>query len=185
VSTPVNFTLSSTHNGNVAGINGGFMNINNIVGNGSGIISINNSTKTNVIHITGPLQGYINDPTTFTGVSSLMSNSGVTTGVVFDVNGVLSYGGNSATVGGAVFYFGNISGFSGNYNSGLTPAQASAVISAVYNSSNAAITSAADTTTQNVQITNGVSSNLTTLFDSQQSDDITITNSQKITTNCS
>jgi hypothetical protein len=181
----VNFTLSDTHSGAATGIGGGFLNINNIVGNGKGVIAINNASKTNVIHITGPLSGYINDPTTFSGVGTLNSNAGVNTNVVFDANAVYNQSANNWTVGGSTFTFGNINNFSGSYTAGLTAGQLSAVNSAIVNSANGALSGVTDTTAQNVQVTNGVNNNLTSISDSQQNDDITITNSQKITTNCS
>jgi hypothetical protein len=50
-----------------------FTNINNLAAAGQGTIIIAAANKVNTLHITGALQGYINDPMTFSGFNTIVS----------------------------------------------------------------------------------------------------------------
>jgi hypothetical protein len=193
VFAPVNITMTSDHGGTVQNIGGGFQNINNLISNSAGTLTIANGSKTNVIHIIGALQGYVNDPTNFSGFNTFMSAGGVSTQVVFDANASYNVTNNTAMVGGSNLTFGNISNFSGNITAQVNASQNAAITSAV-SSSTASTTNAATTATvggadaamqANTQISNTVSNNLNTITDSQNQNDLQVTSDQKVTTNCS
>jgi hypothetical protein len=195
---PVVLTLTSDHGGTVQNISGGFVNVNNLAGNGADTLRIANSSKTNFIHLTGALQGYVNDPTTFSGFNSFASGSGVNTQVVFDTNANYNVTNNTAVIGGASMSFSNIQNYSGNITAQVNASQNAAITSAVNvsvpttttsnsnNSATTAVSSASESALQSsIQISNTVTNNMNTISDAQSNDDLTVTNSQKVETNCS
>jgi hypothetical protein len=195
--TPVTFTFTSNHGGNVGNIAGGFQNITTVVGDNADEIYLANGSKTNVVHINGALQGYVNDPTSFTGISMFGSAPGVSTQVIFDALANFNIGYQSALVNGGLVYFFNIQNFSGNIVPAYTAAQ-NAVISSAIDSTltpnnpsastanTATVTSEAEMVLQtSIGLSNVVGENITTITKGQSDNDISITNSQKVETNCS
>ncbi|MDR3476974.1 MAG: filamentous hemagglutinin N-terminal domain-containing protein [Gammaproteobacteria bacterium] len=93
---PFSATLTANFIGTLANSQvtlGNFSNIQNIVGNSQGAITIAVFSKVNSIDVTGPMQGFINDPTNFSAFSTIVSpsNTQVTfanPGSVVFVNGV-------------------------------------------------------------------------------------------------
>jgi filamentous hemagglutinin family protein len=114
--SPLTVTMTSDHGGTAQNIGGGFQNVNNLTGSGTDTLTIANGSKTNVITITDALQGYVNDPTNFSGFNTFISNPGVNTQVVFNAYGNYNANTNSAVVNGSTLYFSNIQSFSGNMN---------------------------------------------------------------------
>jgi hypothetical protein len=189
--SPITITLQLDHSGLAQNIGSGFQNINNLIGSGMDTLTVANSSKTNVIHITGALQGYVNDPTNFTGFNTFTSAGGVNTQVVFDTNASYNVTNNTAVVNGAMLNFVNMQNFSGNITAQVNATQTSAITSSVNASTTAAaaktsVSGSTDAALQaSVQITNNVNNNITNLTNSQAQNDVQISNDQKVTTNCS
>jgi hypothetical protein len=81
------------------------------------------------------MQGYVNDPTTFSGFNSFVSLPSVSTQVVFDAAASYNITQGSAVVGGATMNFSNIQNFSGNISAQVSAIQTAAISSAVNSSS--------------------------------------------------
>lgn len=183
---PINITLTSDHGGTAQNIAGGFQNINNLIGDGAGTIFIANGSKTNIIHITGALQGFINDPLTFSGFNTLSSLAGVTTQVNFDINASLNVINNTAIVNNAQFNFTNIQNFTGSISAQVNAFQNAAIISSMtVAASTAASNDNANSALQSpTQEENNVNDNLVSITDEINQEDNSNT-LLKVTTNCS
>ena len=108
--TPITMTVLGESNGvtqnNSSTFISNFTNVNNLKASGDGTIVIAASNKVNTLHITGSLQGYINDPLVFTGVNKIISPFN-NTQVTFDVPAVLNMPQSTATVNGGTITFVN------------------------------------------------------------------------------
>jgi filamentous hemagglutinin family protein len=81
--------------------------INNLIGNSAFTNTLTFPNKTNSLVITGPLQGYINDPLFFSGFNTFISISGRDS-VVFPSSAVLAPGSsNEVLVNGTPMFFSN------------------------------------------------------------------------------
>jgi fibronectin-binding autotransporter adhesin len=191
-SAAINVVLTSNSAGS-ATVNGNslitsFQNINNLVSNGNSTLNVAATGKTNVIHITGPQQGYVNDPTDFSGFSTLMSPSNVNTTVIFDVPGAtFNPLLGTMTYDGLTISFIGITGPPGTISGGVTPGIAQIATNAISSatamtSSSAQTGAAAMQTTQS--ISNNVNDNLEEISNNQSSDNNDSITAQKVSTNC-
>jgi hypothetical protein len=203
----MNITMTSDHGGLVANIGGGFQNINNLMGNGADSITIANASKTDVIHITGALKGYVNDPSNFDGFNTFISAPGVNTQVIFDGNAIYNNNNNTAVVNGMTLSFINIQHFTGKSGSAVTPAQNQAIVSSTNSASNnnsasgtsnsASVISGANDTgilmggpsDMALQISSSVAivinDDLTGMTNSLNQTDLDVSLTQAVSTNCS
>lgn len=88
-----------------------FGNINNLVGNGQSYLQVPGSLMNSII-VTGAGQGYINDPTNFSGFSNFDGQN--TSTVTFNSQAVTTSNPNTFMVGGTAMTFTNVNQFSGN-----------------------------------------------------------------------
>ncbi|HSW69737.1 MAG TPA: hypothetical protein VLI69_06265, partial [Gammaproteobacteria bacterium] len=117
----VNQTGTSQVNNNLGQTLASFVNVDKLVGNTQGLLTLPN--KTNSIQVTELYTGSINDPVFFNGYNSLMGQG--TTSLFFSVPAVVyRYGSDVvAYINGLPMFFYNISSISGNIiPGGITPA---------------------------------------------------------------
>jgi hypothetical protein len=142
----VNAYITGTNTGYVLynGTNvSNYENITNVNSNGSGELTID-TAGTNVIHITGAGQGYVNDPITFAGFNTINNaNSAVATQVIFDAHANYNATLNTALVGSTTFDFINIPNIDGSLTSQVTSSENSAIVSSVSSTASSAASSAA------------------------------------------
>lgn len=116
-SSPITSTLTADYIGNSSSgntsITGHFNGIQSLIANGQGTLIVSVANKSNTIHITGPLTGYVNDPVNFSGYSTFESVTRNTT-VIFDTPATVNYENGFAYVGGVMLTFINMTNFGNN-----------------------------------------------------------------------
>ncbi len=108
-STPISVSLTAgiyqgtTYNSLSSSITN-YVNINNLVGNGSLINTLTLPNKQNTLVITAPLTGYINDPLTFSGFTFFVSQSGIDK-LIFTLPATIDPAAQTGTVDGITMDF--------------------------------------------------------------------------------
>jgi hypothetical protein len=109
--TPINVTLNG-NSGSTTGNNGvinSFTNINNLIGNGQSMLTLDGAQNT--LYITAADKGYVNDPTNFDGFNSFSSATPLAEAglsIIFDVPATINVGAQEAFINGIELNFNNV-----------------------------------------------------------------------------